>query len=218
MDILHFPAHLGIAVDPDDVATVGGPGFSRHGHSASLPARVVAINSPACNSGSKAASFCASVRRRAPVATTHTALSFADTATGWPTLNPAERAIVAGIRTARLLPHRWTVSAAVIGLAGRMCINQYIHGRGFRRPGARQAPRCCPGMASSFQLMPGMFPVLYLSLTTHVAVPPPWWCRARRLLYALGKNSSRTFQTASMSSLWPSKTICRLRLSLRASR
>jgi hypothetical protein len=105
MYVLHLATGLRIAIDPDHVSSVGAPASSSSHYNASLPIATVAIASPPCRAGSKAASFCASVSFGVPMARTSTFDSSADTSTGWPTLKRAERATAAGIRTARLLPH-----------------------------------------------------------------------------------------------------------------
>ena len=88
------------------VAPVGSPEPARRHQNTSFPARLVAMASPPCRSGSKRASFCFSVSRGSPVAATRTAESCAETSTGCPTLNPTDLAIEDGILTAKLLPHR----------------------------------------------------------------------------------------------------------------
>src|SRR5690348_10731927 len=83
--------------------------------------------SPPCRLGSNRASFCLRVSLGSPAGTTRTVESWADTSTGCPTLNPADLAIEAGIRTARLLPHRCSVRVAVFSKREPPCINQYKH-------------------------------------------------------------------------------------------
>src|ERR1700676_5207265 len=73
---------------------------------------LVAIASPPCCAGSKAASFCVRVSLGSPMGLTKTWESCADTSTGWPTLKRADLATAAGMRTARLLPQRCTVRMA----------------------------------------------------------------------------------------------------------
>ena len=63
------------------------------------------------------------------MALTSTLESWADTSTGCPTLKRADRATAAGIRTARLLPHCWTVKIALLAMTTLRCINEFIHGR-----------------------------------------------------------------------------------------
>src|ERR1051326_8112500 len=46
--ILHFPARLRIAVDPDHVAAMGTPVFARSHQSSSFPTLATAIASPPC--------------------------------------------------------------------------------------------------------------------------------------------------------------------------
>src|ERR1700722_706928 len=116
MDILHLPAGLKIAIDPDHVATVGTPGLARGHQITSRPTRAVAMTSPPCRAGSNAASFCASVNLGSPRGLTSTLESCAETSTGWPGFSRAERATAAGIRTARLLPHCCSVSVALFDM------------------------------------------------------------------------------------------------------
>src|SRR5215216_6762157 len=82
MEVLHFPASLGIAVDPDHIAAIWRPKLAARHQNTSLPTRVVTISSPACRTGSNVASFCASVSLGAPTAVTSTLDSCADTLTG----------------------------------------------------------------------------------------------------------------------------------------
>src|SRR5258708_1169805 len=64
------------------------------------------------------------------MALTSTLESWADTSTGCPTLKRADRATAAGIRTARLLPHCWTVKIALLAAMTTLrCINKFIHRR-----------------------------------------------------------------------------------------
>jgi hypothetical protein len=80
--VVHFPASLGIAVDPDHVAPIRRPTLATRHQNISLPTLVVAIVSPECRAGSNAASFCASVSLGVPTAVTSTLDLCADTLTG----------------------------------------------------------------------------------------------------------------------------------------
>src|SRR4029077_14428396 len=114
MHILHLAASLRVAINPDHVAAIRAPGLARRHHATSLPTGTVAMASPTCRAGSTAVSVRESVDSGSPSGRTSSLESWTDTSTGCPTLNRADRATAAGIRTARLLPHCCHVSVALL--------------------------------------------------------------------------------------------------------
>src|ERR1700677_1526355 len=70
--VLHLARRLGIAINPDHVASIRAPRFPPGHYRASLPTRPVAITSPPCSSGSNAANFCSSVSFGSPIDLTST--------------------------------------------------------------------------------------------------------------------------------------------------
>src|SRR5207253_948585 len=131
MYVLHLPPDLRTAVDPDHVTATRTPGEAPSHQSSSAPTRCVAITSPPCSAGLNTASFCASVNFGLPAGLTSTPSSPTDSSTGWPTTNRADRATAAGMRTARLFPHRGTVRVALFAMGSYLlrqaCRNKYIH-------------------------------------------------------------------------------------------